>query len=170
MAYDIYDPPSGRTRRWVRRKDNQARMPGWVRFLILVLCAAMLVMSILGIIAMSSYTSQVQKSRRTDAKNALLDIAGREEQLYSTINAYSALPTDVGYTGTAFPITVGGGYYSVTIAVTAATAAVPATFTITATPLGTQVKDTDCASLTTNQLGVQAATNTAGANTTNICW
>ena len=149
------------------RRSGCSRTRG---FTLIELCAAMLVMSILGIIAMSSYTNQVQKSRRTDAKNALLDIAGREEQLYSTINAYSTTPTDVGYTGATFPIVIGSGYYSINIAVTAATAAAPATFTITATPRGTQVKDTDCASLTTNQLGVQAATNAGGADTTATCW
>ena len=35
-------------------------------------------------------SSQVKKSRRTDARNALLDIAGREEKLFSVANAYSA--------------------------------------------------------------------------------
>jgi hypothetical protein len=39
MAYNIYNQPRGRSRRWVRRADRQASMPAWARFLILILCA-----------------------------------------------------------------------------------------------------------------------------------
>jgi hypothetical protein len=41
MAYDIYDPPSGRTRRWAPRRSGHPEMPGWARFLIVMLVAAL---------------------------------------------------------------------------------------------------------------------------------
>ncbi len=147
------------------------RLPATDRgFTLIEMCAVVLVISVLALLAMSSYSQQIQKSRRVEAKNALLDLAAREQQLYSSINAYSTTPTDVGYTGASFPITVGSGYYQVSIAVTAATATAPATFTLTAVPIGSQAADTTCSKFTTNQLGAQSATDGGGADTSATCW
>jgi type IV pilus assembly protein PilE len=133
-------------------------------FTLIELLIAVAIVSILATIAVAAYTSQVQKSRRTDARSALLDIAGREEKLFSTVNAYSAVPSDLGYGAVAavWPITVGSGYYQVTVVVPTAD-----TYAITATPLGTQLNDTTCASLSVNQLGAQTSTGTGTAAT---CW
>jgi type IV pilus assembly protein PilE len=133
-------------------------------FSLLELMIAVAVVSILATIAVTAYTSQVQKSRRTDARSALLDIAGREEKLFSTANAYSALPSDLGYgaVGVPWPITVGSGYYQVSV-----TTPDSQSYSITATPLGAQLNDTTCASLSVNQLGAQTSTGTGTAAT---CW
>jgi len=133
-------------------------------FTLIELLIAVAVVSILSTIAVTAYTSQVQKSRRTDARSALLDLAGREEKLFSTANAYSALPSDLGYgaVGAPWPITVGSGYYQVTVVVPTAD-----TYSIKATPLGTQLNDTTCASLSVNQLGAQTST---GSGTAATCW
>jgi type IV pilus assembly protein PilE len=139
-------------------------------FTLIELLIAVAVVSILATIAVAAYTSQVQKSRRTDARSALLDIAGREEKLFSTANAYSALPSDLGYgaVGAAWPITVGSGYYQVTAVVPDPNqGGAEGTYSITATPLGTQLNDTTCASLSVNQLGAQTSTGTGTAAT---CW
>ena len=140
-------------------------------FTLVELLVTMAVVSILATIAVASYSSQVQKSRRTDARSALLDLAGREENLFSTNNAYSATPSDLGYApvGTPFPISVGSGYYTVSIAVPdpAQAAATPTTYSITATPVGSQASDAACATLSVNQLGVQSST---GTGTTATCW
>ena len=114
---------------------------------------------------MAAYASQVQKSRRTDARNALLDLAGREEKLFSTANAYSQTPSDLGYgaVGISFPITVGSGYYTVTATVPNP----PVSYVITATAIGTQAKDTQCATLSVDQTGAQTST---GGATSATCW
>ena len=130
-------------------------------FTLIELMVTVAIVAILATIASAAYTSQVQKSRRTDARSALLDLAGREEKLFSTTNAYSATATDLGYA--AFPIAVGSGYYNVSAAV----ANPPVTYVITATAIGTQVNDTQCATLSVNQLGVQSSTGTVTAAT---CW
>jgi type IV pilus assembly protein PilE len=95
----------------------------------------------------------------------LLDLAGREERLYSTNNAYSSTPSDLGYTSATSPVTVGSGYYQVTIS--NVSAGPPATFTLTATPLvgTTQSQDAECTSFTVDQTGTQSST---GSGTT--CW
>lgn len=140
-----------------------------VTFLELVVTLA--IIGILGSVALSMYSSQTIQSRRTDARSALLDLAGREEKLFSTNNAYSGLASDLGYApvGTFFPITVGSGYYTVTVTVPDPNqaAVTPTTYIITATPIGSQKNDTACTTLTLNQLGVQGSTGTGTAAT---CW
>jgi type IV pilus assembly protein PilE len=129
------------------------------------LLVTMVILGILAGIAIPAYTTQVRKSRRTDAKTALLDIAGREERLLSTTNAYSSTPSDIGYAGT-FPLTVGDGYYTVTIT------GPPSTFTLQATPVAGkgQDKDSSCASFSVDQTGKQTAVDTSGNDTTATCW
>jgi type IV pilus assembly protein PilE len=123
------------------------------------------IVAVLATIAVTGYTSQVQKSRRTDARNALLDLAGREEKLFSTANAYSQTPSDLGYgaVGTSFPISVGSGYYTVS-------ASVPnpsVSYVVTATAIGIQASDTQCATLSVDQTGAQTST---GGATSSTCW
>jgi type IV pilus assembly protein PilE len=130
-------------------------------FTLIELMITVAVVGILATIAATSYTSQIQKSRRTDARSALLDLAGREEKLFSTTNAYSAAATDLGYTTFANPI--GGGYYTIGVAV----GNPPIIYTITATVAGAQVSDGQCQTLTIDQAGNQTSTGSAPATT---CW
>ncbi len=139
-------------------------------FSLIELMVAVVVASILVAIAVPTYTAKIRKSRRTDAKTALLDLAGREERWFSTNNGtYTSVAANLGYSG-AFPVTIGSGYYTVAApTVTAGTAAAVATFTITATPIGTQVNDTACATFSINNLGQQTATGT-DSNPSVDCW
>jgi type IV pilus assembly protein PilE len=132
-------------------------------FSLIELMVTVAIVAIVASIAYPSYTSQVRKSRRTEAKTALLDLAGREEKLYSTSNAYSNLLSDLGYTGAGSTTTVGSGYYSVTVS--NVTAGPPATFQIRATPIGAQASDADCTSFTVDQTGAQTSTGTSAT-----CW
>lgn len=132
-------------------------------FSLIELMIVVAIVAILGTIAMTSYTSQIQKSRRTDARSAVMDLAGREEKLFSTVNAYSATASDLGYGGAPFPITIGSGYYSVSIAVPNP----PVSFVVTATAIGAQAQDTKCATLSVDELGSQTSTGTETAAT---CW
>jgi type IV pilus assembly protein PilE len=139
-------------------------------FTLIELMITVAIVAILATIAAATYSSEVQKSRRTDARTALLDLAGREEKLFSVTNAYSALPSDLGYAavGVPWPITVGSGYYQVTVVTPdPAQPALTSSYSITATPISTQVNDTQCKSLSVNQAGLQSSTGTA---TTATCW
>jgi type IV pilus assembly protein PilE len=139
-------------------------------FTLLELLITIAIVAILASIATAAYTSQVQKSRRTDARSALLDLAGREEKLFSTTNAYSDLPSDLGYAavGVPWPITVGSGYYQVTVfAPDPNQGGVAGTYLITANAIGLQAGDTTCTSLSVNQLGAQTSQGTGTAAT---CW
>jgi type IV pilus assembly protein PilE len=137
-------------------------------FTLIELMVTLVVATILITVAIPGYQTFIRKSRRTDAKTAVLDLAGREESYFSTQNKYSATPADVGYP--AFPSPVGSGYYTINVAVTAPAANVPATFTITAVAAGTQLQDAPCQSFSVDQLGNQTATDSGGALNTQTCW
>ena len=136
-------------------------------FTLVELMITLLIASILLGIAVAGYGSQIRKSRRTEAKTALLDLAGREEQLYSTTSTYSANLNDVGYgTAQVSTMVVASGYYSVTVAVPNST-----TFTLTATPnTADQRKDTNCAVFTVTNTGLQSSTDTSTNDSTATCW
>jgi type IV pilus assembly protein PilE len=143
-------------------------------FSLLELMVTVAVIAIAATIAVTSYSSQVQKSRRTEAKSAVLDLAGREERLFSTTNAYSNVEAFLGYAaaGTTTVMTnmpFGNNYYTLTVAVPDPGQApvTPTTYLITATPVGTQASDTQCGNFTLNQLGVQGV---SGTSTVAACW
>jgi len=122
------------------------------------------IIAILAAIAYPSYVEHVRKSRRTDAKNALLDLAAREERFFSMNNAYTNTPASLGYAGT-FPADVqtsGTAYYKITV-----TAADATSFTATAAPAGAQAAD-KCGTYTINQLGAQG--NTGNTTASSECW
>lgn len=143
-------------------------------FTLIELMVAVLVATILISIAVPAYKTQIRKSRRTDAKTALLDLAGREERYFNTNNTYTAVSGNLGY-GTAttamsaFP--VGSGYYGVTITPTATPST---TYLIVAIPLtADQLKDTSCLYFSVSNTGQQTAnmlTTGAGTDSTATCW
>jgi type IV pilus assembly protein PilE len=137
---------------------NAARSAG---FTLVELMVVIVIATILGSIAIPAYRSQIQKSRRTEARTALLDLAAREERFLSTNNTYTNTPANLGYAGT-FPVVVGSSYYQVNV-----TAFTQTTFTATATPIGAQATDTACGTFTIDQTGMQTVTGASGAK---ACW
>lgn len=147
--------------------------PASAGFTLIELMVVVVIGAVLVTIAVPAYTSQVRKSRRTEARTALLDLASREERFMSTNMTYTNIPSDLGYSGSAFPITVGSSYYSLAAPViVAAGANAPATFTVSATPVSGsgQDKDTICASFKVDSTGKQSSTDSGGADSTATCW
>jgi len=143
-----------------------------VGFTLVELMITLVVATILISIAVPAYTTQMRKSRRTEAKTAVLDLATREEQLFATTSNYSTDPTQLGYaavgSGAMFPVST-GQYYVISVQVPdpAQAAGIPS-FIITATPAAgsPQQQDLQCQSFSVNQTGTQTATGTLG----NACW
>jgi len=141
-------------------------------FTLIELMITIVIGSILLAVAIPGYQGQMRKSRRTEARIAVLDLASREERFLSTANNYSQTTTDLGYTGT-FPVTVGSGYYTLTVtspdpAFVGAGGTGPS-YIVTATATGLQLKDTACRTFTVTHLGQQTATDSGGTATT-TCW
>jgi type IV pilus assembly protein PilE len=137
----------------------------------------MIVVAIIGIlssIAIPSYQDSVRKSRRADAKAALLGLANAMERHFTEINSYC----DAG--GTGGGDSCGGGdndngepsiytvdsetnnYYTVTI-----NAADASSYTLWAAPTGGQAGD-KCGTLTLTHLGAKGFTGTGV--TAADCW
>ncbi len=134
-------------------------------FTLMELLAALAVVGVLAGIAIPTYTQQIQKTRRSDAKNALLDLAAREERYYATNNVYTATASALGY-GTAFPVAVSTwGVTSYSLSVTVA--ASPPTFTALASRTGAQTSDA-CGDFQLTDQGTQSNLNTTNAPPT--CW
>lgn len=129
-------------------------------FTLVELMVTIVVASILISIAVPAYQAQVRKSRRTDARTALMDLATREERYYSVNNDYSNSALQLGYgTGDAQikDLTVGNGYYQVTVDNQIAAPPKRAAFTITATAFGSQSKDAQCQTFVVDQSGTQTS-------------
>jgi len=138
-------------------------------FSLIELIIVMLVASILAAIAIPLYLNQVRESHRTDARSALLDLAGREERYFATQNAYTNDSTALGYTtaGDTWPQTVGSGFYQIAQPTVPAPGIPAPSYSITATAVGTQANDTACATLTVTSTGQQTSTGTGSFST---CW
>lgn len=149
-------------------------------FTLIELMIVVVIATILLAIAIPSYRHEMQESRRTEAKTALLDLAGREQRFFSTQNTFTSSFVNLGYATSGNPtsVTVGSGYYSVAVSVPAAapdpqagSIAAPS-FSFTATPVAgsSQASDTDCASFTVDSIGYQSAQNGSSADNTATCW
>jgi type IV pilus assembly protein PilE len=140
-------------------------------FTLIELMVAITIGAILVSIALPAFMYEIRKSRRTDARTALLDMAARAERLYATTNSYQNAATgtlsltDLGYPAGAWPTTVGSGFYTVNLTLTS-----PTQFQFTANAVGTQVSDTQCVAFTIDNTGAQGSVDSSNNNTNSTCW
>ena len=99
-------------------------------FTLIELMIVVLVIAVLASLAMSGYQKQVRKSRRAEARQAIADLALKQEK-YRSNNATYGTVAQIGGVQTTT-------YY--TVALTAASNTATA-YTFTAVPIGDQVKD-----------------------------
>lgn len=120
-------------------------------FTLMELMIVVSIIAILAAIAYPAYTSQVQKSRRVDAKAALMTAAQTLERCFTENNSYAAAACV-----TAVPAswTVSQGDYTIAFTNRTATA-----YTLTATATGLQAGDSRCAVFTLTNVGAKTATN-----------
>jgi type IV pilus assembly protein PilE len=146
-------------------------------FSLIELMIVVVIATILAAIAIPSYNSQIRKSRRTEAKTALADLASREERYFATQNVYTNDPVALKYVASgAWPVSI-GNYYSISsVAVTQAaaspTATTPGTYILQITPTAgsTQLKDASCQTFQVDQTGKQTSLDSGGADSTASCW
>nr|UXE44580.1 hypothetical protein Hi04_10k_c2651_00024 [uncultured bacterium] len=122
-------------------------------FTLVELMVVVVIVSILTMIAVPTYSYFMKKSRRGDAEATLMDIAQREQQYLVDARAYAPTPAALYGTATdalALPVDV-SSYYTITIAVPGGA---PPTFVVTATPIAGSVQAGDY-TLTLDNTGVR---------------
>ena len=128
-------------------------------FTLVELMITVAIVAILAAIAYPSYLAQIQKTRRTDAKSALLAAAVQMQRYFTERNTFQTATLGPGGV---YSSTSEDGYYALTL-----TGVTPTTFTLNAAPLGTQTAD-PCGTFTYNERGakdVASATKPAAE-----CW
>lgn len=116
--------------------------------------------AILAVIAYPSYQGYLQKSRRADAKIALLDLANRLERFYADHDTYQTATIASGNTATDVLASADSPARYYTLSITAQT---PTDYTLRATRKagGLQAHDSRCGDLTLSSAGVKGSTGTA---------
>ncbi len=139
-------------------------------FTLVELLIVVAIIALISVIAYPSYMNYVVNTKRNAARNALLQIADRQQQFFMDNKRYAATLTDLGFAANPLVLDDQGNpadagdrqaVYSVSLSDLAAT-----TYTITAAPINGQARhDTKCGSLTLDQAGTQTA-STGAAD----CW
>jgi type IV pilus assembly protein PilE len=130
-------------------------------FSLIELMVVVIVLGLLLAIAIPNYTGYLERSRRSDARGALLEIASAQERFFFENNGYADDIDDVWTYQEGGVAVSNEGFYVLTITQTAAT-----DFTATATAQGRQSGDEDCATFSIEETGLKTATGDAAAS----CW
>ena len=144
-------------------------------FTLIELMIVVAVLAVIVAIAYPGFLGQIQKARRSDAKQALLDVAAKLEQFYQDNKGYPVggnvtdrnivdlgiVDDDGDGQGNDGDYHSQEGYYAVS------TTGAALRYTIQAIPIGTQAEDTDCGTFRLNHLGVKSVTGSMSADR---CW
>ena len=139
-------------------------------FTLMELMITVAIIGILASIAYPSYQDSVMKSRRADAKGALLGFENAMERYFTEHNTYLGAGAGGADTGapTIFsatsPVDGGTAYYDLTI-----DTATASTYTLHATRRGAQFND-KCGTLTLTHRNEKGIINAASGVTAPDCW
>jgi type IV pilus assembly protein PilE len=122
---------------------------------------SIMIVGLLIAIALPSYRDYVQRGKRADGQTALLDIASRQERFVAQNNSYTTQISENAGLGTGTTASQEGHYTMSAAACADDTIAI--CYVITATAIGGQADDTDCATMTYDSTGTRSGT-------TDKCW
>jgi type IV pilus assembly protein PilE len=143
------------------------------------------IMALLAAVAYPSYQGQISKIRRTEAKQALLKVSQQLERCYTRYRRYNppypddpdnsdnsdCRPADKPPIGPPITVTSDEGHYRISsISPSGVQSLAVESFTLYATPLGSQARDSQCAVLRYYSNSDRKAFDAAGNDTTSVCW
>ncbi len=120
--------------------------------------------AIIAAVALPSYQNSVQKTRRSDATTSLLEAVTMQERIYSETSSYVDNAELNRLVTNGDGVSSREGFYTLAVDVTACGGPPFNCYSITATAVGTQAGDDDCATFTINHIGQRTSTPTAD------CW
>ena len=124
------------------------------------------IVAILGAIAYPSYTNYVLRGKRAEGRAFLMDVAARQERLYSDCNKYAAATGGANNCAGSGVVKAGStsesGHY--TLGINIPDAPDNQQFTLSANP---NFDDDECNVLTLSQAGARGITGTGSVND---CW
>ena len=138
--------------KWTNMKKNIQKGVTLVELMITVA-----VVGILASVALPSYTDYIRKSKRAEARTALMQASMNMERYFSSNNIYSGATA-----GTVFPSTSASSNYSLALS-----NLTDQTYTLTATPLKSQTSD-PCGNLVLNHAGQKTVASATLAS--DVCW
>jgi type IV pilus assembly protein PilE len=137
-------------------KGFNMRCRGFTLLEVMITCACV---AILSAIAYPSYMTSIQKSRRAEAKSALLGASGQMERWFTERGTYATATLG---SGGVYANHSENSYYTLSLAPLTAT-----TYTLNAIPAGAQVGD-PCGTMTYTDAGGKGVTG--GSWTVSQCW
>jgi|HubBroStandDraft_2_1064218.scaffolds.fasta_scaffold445616_2 type IV pilus assembly protein PilE len=148
---------------------NRSHLAG---FTLVELMVVVVITAILASIAVPAYTSSMRKSRRTEAKTTIMDLAAREERFFATQQMYTTSPSSLAYGSGAWPISTGTYYQISSVSSSPATATTPGGYVLQVTPSAgsPQLQDTSCQLFQVDQTGKQSSQDGSGNDTSTTCW
>lgn len=149
------------------RRSSPAEIRRAAGFTLMEIMVVVIVVGILATIALPSYKEAMQKSRRTDARESLMEAASRQEQFMLDRSTYTKNMVDLGFT--ADPGISEELYYSIDrVDTPACDEDSPTCYVLRATPRAdfAQSADERCKTFTLDSTGAQTATGTDADN----CW
>tara|TARA_R100001143_G_scaffold39000_1_gene35859 strand:- start:2174 stop:2617 length:444 start_codon:yes stop_codon:yes gene_type:complete len=134
-------------------------------FTLIELMVVVAIIGILAAIAIPAYQDSTMRANRSDAQITLSRLATLQERYYFRTNQYTGDFSDLlsGLANNTTSITSDEGFYTIALTATASS------WSMTATATGTQADDTECATLTLNNLGGKTSADDDGAATSE-CW
>ena len=127
-------------------------------FSLIELMIVIVILGVLMAIAIPNYNGYLERTRRTDARGALLEIASAQERIYFERNQYTSAIADVWNYQEAGASVSNEGHYTLTVELGGADNDDPNRFTATATARNKQTGDADCATFSLDETGLKAAT------------
>lgn len=135
-------------------------------FTLIELMIVVVIIALLAGIGIPSYLKSVVKTRRSDAKVALSELAQLQESYFADNQKYADTLTKLGKTAQQGVFPSPEGHYEIKISQSSAR-----TFLLEATPRGAQASDDEtCQTFTMNAAGEKKATGNGSRDTSNECW
>lgn len=136
-------------------------------FTLMELMIAVAIIGIIASVGYPSYLDSVQKTKRSDARITLTEMAAAQERLFTENNSYTNAVADIG------GATSHDDYYSIAVTNDSCSQTVGgktlySCFELIATAKGTQLQDDDCQKFTLNNLGVETSKDSSDADAD--CW